>query len=379
MKKDYYEVLGVAKHASKTEIKKAYRQLALKYHPDKSKEPDAEERFKEISEAYAVLSDEEKRQQYDRFGHAGIDGQYSYEDIFRNADFSDIFKDIGFDFGFNDILSRFFGSFGGGFRQPQSQQRGADIKITVLISLKEAYFGIEKEVSVERYERCSNCKGTGAIDKDSIRTCPECKGTGQVKRTQRTPFGTFTQISMCSQCKGKGTIIKNPCSSCYGVGFQKKRRKITVTFPAGIEDGMHLRLAGEGEAGPLRGGGASNGDLFLEVRVQPHERFMRKGKDLYTVKRVSYPEMVLGNEVTIDTFDGTETLAIPSGTQNGEVFVLKGKGMPNIYHQRGNLLVKVEIDVPKKLSENQKTIIRNLAEDMEISLKKTHSNRWHRK
>ncbi|HDN50712.1 MAG TPA: molecular chaperone DnaJ [Thermoplasmatales archaeon] len=371
MKRDYYEVLGVSRDASKAEIKKAYRRLALKYHPDKSSDPDAEEKFKEISEAYAVLSDDEKRRQYDRFGHAGIDGRYSYEDIFRGADFSDIFRDIGFDFGFNDLFERFFGGFGGGFRE-RKQRRGRDIVYAISITLEDAYFGRKREFFIERNERCPSCSGTGAADYSKVMPCSACNGSGQVRHTQRTPFGQFTQITVCPSCHGEGNIIQNPCRECSGTGVQRKRRKIKVTIPKGIEDGMHLRLAGEGEAGP---NGAPPGDLYLEVHIEEHEKFTRVGRDLYTTKTISYPEAVLGSEVTVETLEGTETLTIPAGTQPGTVFVIKGKGMPDMHRKRGDLKVKVDIAVPKKLSSKERELITQLAEEMRVPLKKS---RWRR-
>ena len=243
MKKDYYEVLGVSKDASQADIKKAYRRLALKYHPDKSDHPEAEEKFKEISEAYAVLSDDEKRQQYDRFGHAGIDSQYSYQDIFRGADFSDIFRDLGFDFGFSDIFQQFFGGMGrqGG----QRRRRGSDILYRMTISLEEAYFGGEKDVSLVRKERCPRCQGSGKTEESTVATCPACQGTGQARKSQRTPFGHFTQITVCPDCKGEGQHIHNPCTACRGSGVVERQRTITVTIPPGVDSGLRLRLPGD--------------------------------------------------------------------------------------------------------------------------------------
>jgi len=369
MKKDYYEVLGVSRDASKEEIKRAYRRLALKYHPDKSSDPDAEEKFKEISEAYAVLSDEEKRRQYDMFGHAGIDSQYSYEDIFRGVDFSDIFRDIGFDLGFNDLFQRFFGGFGG-FKE---RRKGRDLLYSISINLEDAYFGGEKEIEVERDEICDTCNGTGASKDSKAISCPVCNGTGQIRNTQRTPFGHFTQITTCHNCHGEGKIIKNPCRACKGEGVQRKKRKIKIKIPKGIENGMHLRLAGEGEA---IGKGFPPGDLYIEVHIKEHEKFIRQGNDLLTVKKISYPEAVLGNEVEIETLDGKEKLYVPPGTQSGETFIVKGKGMPGLHSKRGNLIVKIEIDVPKKVLPKQKEIIEKLAEEMGIKIKKS---RWYKK
>jgi molecular chaperone DnaJ len=377
MKEDYYATLGVGKNASKADIKKAYRRLALKYHPDKSTDPDAEEKFKEISEAYAVLSDDEKRRQYDQHGHAGINGRYSYEDIFRGADFSDIFRDMDIDFGFGDLFQRFFGGFGGGFSgTPRRQRRGRDMVYQLSITLEDAYFGPKKEVEIERREACPDCEGSGAKNREAVRTCPTCGGSGQVQQSRRTPFGSFTQISVCPNCRGEGTVIEVPCSTCNGSGVVRKSRKITVSIPRGIEDGMHLRLAGEGEAGPK---GAPPGDLYFEIRIKPHPLFRRQGNDLYTEMRISYPEMVLGTEVDVPTLNGTERLAVPAGTRSGEVFTVKGKGMPSLRRGAGNLLVKIDVDVPKKPTAGEREIILRLAEEMGVAVKRGRGKKIFRK
>jgi molecular chaperone DnaJ len=372
MKKDYYEILGVEKESSKEEIKKAYRRLALKYHPDKSTADDAEEKFKEISEAYAVLSDEEKRRQYDMFGHAGIDRQYTYEDIFRGVDFSDIFRDIGFDLGFNDMFQRFFGGFGGGYRR---KRKGNDLLYSLSITLEDAYFGGKKEIELERHEICDECKGTGAAEYSKKISCSGCRGTGQIRRTQRTAFGHFTQITTCPECHGEGEIIQRPCKGCGGGGLKKRRRKITVKIPQGIEHGMHLRLAGEGEAG---GKEIPSGDLYLEIHIREHDSFLRRGNDLLLTKEISYPEAVLGNEVEIETLNGREKLHIPPGTKGGETLILKGKGMPGLHHRHGNLVVKIEISVPEKVSSQEKELIKQLADEMKVKVKKKLSH-WHKK
>jgi len=365
MKKDYYEVLGVGRDASKSEIKKAYRRLALKYHPDKSKDKGTEDKFKEISEAYAVLSDDEKRKQYDMYGHAGIDSQYNYEDIFRGADFSDIFRDLGFNFGFDNIFQHFFGGFGGR-RGRQGTRRGNDILYRMAISLEDAYFGGKKELEIKRKEKCRECNGTGKAKGSKVVKCPVCNGSGQVQQTSRTPFGHFTQITVCQKCGGEGEIIENPCRKCHGTGVVENRRKIEVKIPKGVRDGTRLRLAGEGEAGER---GAPPGDMYLEIYVKPHERFSREGDDLITLKRISYPEAVLGNEVEIRTMDGKEKLRIPPGTQHGERFVLKGKGMPGLHGGHGNMIVQVAIDVPKKVSQREREMLKELSKEMGIKMK----------
>ncbi|HEC77481.1 MAG TPA: molecular chaperone DnaJ [Thermoplasmatales archaeon] len=373
MKRDYYEVLGVSRNATKEEIKRAYRRLALKYHPDKSSDPNAEEKFKEISEAYAVLSDDEKRRQYDMFGHAGIESEYSYEDIFRTADFSDIFHDIGFDFGFDEIFKKFFGGFERGF---EKKRRGRDLLYSISINLEDAYFGAEKEIEIERNEICPACNGTGVSDRSKIVSCPACNGTGEIRRTERTPFGHFTQITICNDCRGEGKIIKNPCRICRGSGFKRVKRKIRVKIPKGIEDGMHLRLEGEGDAGEK---GMKPGDLYIEVNIKENEKFMREGDDLIIIKKISYPEAVLGNEIEIETFEGKEKINIPPGTQSGEIFKIKGKGMPSLSKKRGDLIVKIEIDVPKKLSPHERKLIEELAEEMNIKMnKRAFSKYWKR-
>jgi len=363
MKKDYYEVLGVSRDATKSEIKKAYRRLALKYHPDKSKEPDAEEKFKEISEAYAVLSDDEKRKQYDMYGHAGIDSQYNYEDIFRGADFSDIFRDLGFNFGFDDIFQHFFSGFGG---RRRGQQRGRDILYRMTISLEDAYFGGEKEIQIRRKEKCPECNGSGKAKGSKVVECPVCNGSGQVKQTSRTPFGHFTQITVCPECNGRGEIIENPCKRCRGTGVVERQRKIKVKIPKGVTDGTRLRLAGEGEAGEM---GAPPGDMYLEIYVKEHDKFVRRGNDLVTTKKISYPEAVLGNEVEVKTMDGKSKLRIPPGTQNGERFVLKGKGMPTLRGGHGDMIVQVAVDVPKKISGRERELLEELAREMGVRVK----------
>jgi len=365
MKKDYYEVLGVSRDATKSEIKKAYRRLALKYHPDKSKEQGTEEKFKEISEAYAVLSDDEKRKQYDMYGHAGIDSQYNYEDIFRGADFSDIFRDLGFNFGFDDIFQQFFSGFGGR-RGRRGTRRGNDILYRMAVSLEDAYFGGEKEVEVKRKEKCPECDGTGKAKGSKVLECDVCHGSGQVQQTSRTPFGHFTQITVCPKCGGEGEMIEKPCRKCHGTGVVEKRRKIKVRVPKGVRDGTRLRLAGEGEAG---GRGLPPGDMYLEIYVRPHERFSREGDDLVALKRISYPEAVLGNEVDVKTMNGREKVRIPPGTRHGYRFVIKGKGMPRLGGGHGDLIVQVSVDIPKKVSEKEKEILKELADEMGVHMK----------
>lgn len=370
MEKDYYEVLGVDQDASQREIKKAYRKLALKYHPDKSDDPDAEEKFKEISEAYAVLSDEEKRQRYDRYGHAGIDQEYSYEDIFRGADFSDIFRDLGINLGFGDLFQQFFGGFGS---QRQRPRQGRDILYKLDISLEDAYFGNQQEITLNRRENCPTCDGSGAAPGSDVITCSKCNGSGQVQQSSRTAFGHFTQITVCPKCNGEGTIVENPCQRCDGDGTIRRRRTITVHIPPGVQNGMRLRLAGEGEAGEK---GAPSGDMYVEVHVRPHDDFQRRGDNLLTTKRISFPQAALGSQVEVTTMNGSALLEVPAGTQNGDTFTLKKKGMPRLRgSSHGNLIVRVEVAVPTRLSSKEKELIEALADEMNVETAQSWSDR----
>ena len=276
-KRDYYEILGIKKNSSKSEIKKAYRKLALKYHPDKNPSKEAEEKFKEISEAYAVLYDDEKRQLYDQYGHAGIDQRYSSDDIFRGADFSDIFRSMGidFDFGFgvNDIFERFFGQRTGYKSRSSQRIRGADLRYDIEISLEDAYRGFETTIRIPRNETCVDCKGTGAKNGTSIKKCTNCNGSGQIQSSRRTNFGIFTQVTACNKCNGQGTIIEKTCPECKGRGIIQNTRDIELKIPKGVDDGSQLRLPGEGEAG-----NAGNGDLYIVIHVKKHIKFKRRNR-----------------------------------------------------------------------------------------------------
>jgi len=368
-KRDYYEVLGVFKNASKDEIKDAYRKLAMQYHPDRNKAPDAEEKFKEISEAYAVLSDDEKRQQYDVLGHAGFDQRYSTEDIFRGADFESIFRDIGF--GFGDLFRTFFGGgFGvGGFRERIN--RGQDLVYDLEITLEEAAKGTEKEIEVPRTEKCEVCGGSGASPGTSPRTCPKCNGAGKVQHMRKSSFAMYVQVTPCSTCRGKGKIIDSPCNNCHGTGLVKKRRKISVKIPVGIDEGYQLRLRGEGEMAP---NGGEAGDLYVLVHIAQHELFMREGDDLWHVLIIGYPQAALGAEVSVPTLDGSTTVKIRPGTQAGETIRLKGKGMPRFRgYGKGALLVRVGISVPEKLTPKQRELLEQLAEEFNQDVKSKKS------
>jgi len=361
-KRDYYEILGLDRSATKEDIKKAYRTLALKYHPDKNKEKDAEEKFKEISEAYAVLYDDEKRRMYDQYGHAGIDQQYTTEDIFRTTDFGDIFRGMGFDF--NDIFEQFFGR-GGGYTQRQSPRRGNDIRYDIEISLEDSYRGIETELAVPRTEQCDTCRGSGAKPGTSPKRCPTCGGSGQLQTSRRTAFGMFTQISDCPKCRGQGTIIEQVCPTCRGQGIIQKTRKIELRIPKGIDDGAHLRLAGEGEHPK---GATQSGDLYVVVHTKNHPVFERQGPDLYRKNTISFPQASLGTTLTIETLHGTEKLKIPEGTENGTLFKLRGSGMPKIHGSGfGDLYVLIQVKTPKKLSKRAKLLLEELERELEYS------------
>jgi molecular chaperone DnaJ len=362
-KRDYYEILGVEKKASADEIKAAYRKLAMQYHPDRNKASDAEEKFKEISEAYAVLSDQNKRQQYDQFGHSGIDMRYSQEDIFRGVDFEDILKDFGVG-GFGggggrsgNIFNMFFR--GGGGRQ-EGPRRGSDMLYELAIEFEEAASGKKLELEVLRNEVCDLCHGSGAKPGTSPKTCPVCHGSGQVNRTQNTPFGRFMTTSTCGTCRGDGNVIDSPCTTCHGSGRVQKKRKLEVKIPPGVDSGSRLRVSGEGEAGQK---GGPPGDLYVEIFVRPHKIFTRNENDIIMESTISFTQAALGDEIIVPTLDGKASMKIPGGTQNGQVFRLRGKGFPDLHRSgKGDELVKIKVEVPTKLTERQKQLLKEFAE-----------------
>lgn len=347
------------KKASPDEIKKAYRKLALQYHPDRNKAPDAEEKFKELSEAYAVLSDSNKRQQYDQFGHAGIDMRYTQEDIFRGVDFEDLFRDFGFGgFGFGRGASIFDIFFGG--RRREGPRRGSDILYELSIDLEEAAFGKTVELEVPRAEKCEVCNGSGAKPGTSPRTCPACNGSGQVSRTQTTPFGRFMTTSTCGTCRGAGEVIDSPCTECHGAGKVQRKRRIEVKIPQGVDTGTRLRVTGEGEAGER---GAPPGDLYVEIHVRPHSIFTRHNDDIILEATIGFTQAALGDEIIVPTLDGKAKMKIPAGTQSGHVFRLRGKGIPSLHTSgKGDQLVRIRVEVPTKLNERQKQLLREFAE-----------------
>jgi molecular chaperone DnaJ len=359
-KRDYYEVLGVQKDASKQDIKKAYRQLALQYHPDRNKAPEAEEKFKEISEAYAILSDDEKRSQYDQYGHAGINGKYNWEDIYQNADFASIFRDLGFGGGFGSIFDMLFGGSRGGRRG--GPQKGADMRSDVTLTLEEAAFGAEKDLEVPGYDACKTCEGTGMKPGTASQKCPKCHGAGEIQYTRNLGGMYFSQVQPCNECNGRGFPAKNLCQTCNGVGYTQSMHNIKLKIPAGFEDGYSLRLANEGRPG-YKGG--PRGDLYVVVHVKPHNLFERRGDDILHETKISFPHAALGTKIDVPTLDGTANLKIPSGTQSGTVFRLKGKGITHLRGWgKGDQYVTVVIDTPTKLTRQQKKLLEELEKEL---------------
>ena len=351
--RDYYEILGLSKDATESEMKKAYRKLAMQYHPDKNKEAGAEEKFKELSEAYAVLSDAEKREQYDRFGHAGIDGRYSQEDIFRNADFGG-FSDLGDIFG-SIFGGGGFGGFGGGQRR-QGPSRGSDLRYDLTITLEQAAAGVDTTVNVPRAENCESCGGTGAKSGTSPQTCSTCRGSGQVTQARNTPFGRFMSTSTCNACHGRGQVIENPCPACKGTGKIKKVRKISVKVPKGADNGIRLKIRGEGEEGSP---GAPSGDLYVVIHVEPHDKFQRAGNDILYEQPISFSMAALGGDVMVPTLHGKVKMNIKAGTQTHSILRLKGKGMPHLHgNSHGDQLVKIIVRTPTKLTGEQKELLK---------------------
>ena len=356
-KRDYYEVLGVDKNASEDEIKKAYKKLARKYHPDMNPgDKEAEEKFKEINEANEVLSDPEKKSRYDQFGFAGVDPNYG-------AGAGGGAYGGGFDFGdLGDIFGSFFGGgFGGGQRRsPNAPQRGESIRASVSIDFTEAAFGCEKEVTLERSEQCATCGGNGCAPGTTPEICPDCHGSGTVQTRRQTPMGVFASTSPCRKCGGTGRIIHQPCPDCRGSGAVRKRRTIKISIPAGIDHGQTISLRGQGNAG--KNGGPA-GDLLINVMVRPHELFRRDGTDVFCEAPITFTQAVLGAELEIPTIDGKVKYSIPEGTQTGTVFRLKGKGIPVLNGRgRGDQYVTVTIETPRNLNREQKDALRKFSE-----------------
>ncbi|BCB04882.1 molecular chaperone DnaJ [Bacillus sp. KH172YL63] len=348
-KRDYYEVLGVSKGASKDEMKKAYRKLSKKYHPDINKEADADEKFKEISEAYEVLSDDQKRAQYDRFGHTDPNQGFGGGD----------FGGGGFG-GFEDIFNTFFGGGGGRRRDPNAPRQGADLQYTMSLNFEEAVFGKDTEIEIPREEECDTCDGSGAKPGTKVNTCSHCNGSGQLNVEQNTPFGRIVNRRVCHYCNGTGKEIKERCKTCGGAGKVQKRRKIAVKIPAGIDDGQQLRVTGQGEPG-INGGPA--GDLYVVFHVRSHDFFERNGDDIYCEMPVTFAQAALGDEIEVPTLHGKVKLKVPAGTQTGTRFRLKGKGVPNVRgYGTGDQHVQVKVVTPSKLTDKQKQLLREFAD-----------------
>ena len=357
-KRDYYEVLGIQKGASEDEIKKAYKKLARKYHPDMNPgDKEAEEKFKEVNEANEVLSDPEKKARYDQFGFAGVDPNYG-------AGAGGGAYGGGFDFGdLGDIFGSFFGGgCGGQRRNPNAPQRGESIRASVSISFTEAAFGCEKSVTIERSEQCPTCKGSGCAPGTTPEICPDCHGSGTVQTRRQTPMGVFASNGPCRKCGGTGRLIHQPCSDCRGSGAVRKRRTIKVNIPAGIDHGQTISLRGQGGAG--KNGGPA-GDLLITVMVQPHEIFRRDGVDVFCEAPITFTQAALGAELEIPTIDGKVKYSIPEGTQTGTVFRLKGKGVPVLNGRgRGDQYVTVVIETPRSLNKEQKEALRRFSETL---------------
>lgn len=352
MPTDYYEILGVSRDAGKEDIKRAYRRLARKYHPDVNKEPGAEEHFKEINRAYEILSEPETRNRYDRFGEAGVSGGAAGFDPDNMGGFADIFETI-------------FSGFGGMGGQATARRRtgptrGEDLRLDFRLKFREAVFGGEKEIRIRHLETCQTCKGSGARPGTSSRTCTTCNGTGQVRRATRTPFGTFAQVSVCPTCEGAGEVIEEKCDVCGGSGRRQETKKLKITIPAGVDNGMKLRVAREGDAG-LKGG--PPGDLFVYLTVETDAEFQREGNDIKSNISISYIQAILGCTIKVNTVDGQEDLTIPAGTQPNTVLILENKGVPKLGNpvSRGDHRITVKISIPTRVAGEERELLEKIA------------------
>ena len=349
---DYYQVLGVSRSDGEEEIRKAFRKKAMEFHPDRNKNADAEEKFKEINEAYQVLSNATKRSQYDLYGRAGVSSNGGYDRPFEGFD---VFG------GFGDIFDSFFGDVSG--RRTRDAQRGRDVQQRVVLSFEESVFGAERQVEVTRHEKCQRCSGEGNEPGTSVNTCTTCRGSGRVRRAQRSLFGQFSQITPCTTCRGAGKVIQTSCTSCRGDGMERRKRKIAVSIPAGVESGMQVRLTGEGDVG--REGGAS-GNLYIHVDVQHHPLFTREGQDLVYLLGINLAEAALGSEKLVPTLrEDDATIKVPAGTQPGTEFRVRGKGVPRLDNgKRGDLRILVNLQVPRSVTAQQRRLLEELAESM---------------
>jgi len=357
-KRDYYEILGVSQNATKSDMKKAYRRLARQYHPDVNKEESADDRFKEISEAYEVLSDDDKRARYDRFGHAGVqNGGAGY---------------AGFEGGFGSVADIFEEFFGGGFgttrRRRRGPRRGADLRYDLTISFEEAVFGVEKEIELRRPEICPSCRGSGAEAGSSPIICPTCSGSGEVRRVQQSILGSFVNVTTCPECQGNGEVIQNPCKTCHGNKQVQQTRTIKVKVPAGVDNDTQIRLTGEG--GPGVDGGPP-GNLFVVLNVKKHKFYQRRGDDIWVNLQINVAQAALGDEIMVPTLDGDEAMTIPAGTQAGKAFHLRGKGVPRLDRSgrgasmgRGDQHVIIQVLVPTNLTGEQQELFQRLSETL---------------
>jgi molecular chaperone DnaJ len=353
--RDYYEVLGVAKTATADELKKAYRKLAMQFHPDRNPSEDAAEKFKEINRAYEVLSDAEARGRYDRFGHAGVDGAGAGGQGFEG--FS------GFE-GFGDIFDAFFGGAarGGGGRRRRGPARGADLRYNMRLTFEEAVFGADKEIEFSRAERCEGCAGKGTEAGTDLVECPDCKGAGEIRRAQQSIFGQFVNVTACARCQGEGRVVQTPCSTCKGAGREKKTRHISVKVPAGVDDGAQIRLSGEGDAGS-RGG--EYGNLYVAIGVAAHARFERVEDHILLELPLNIAQAALGARVTVPTLDGDMEMEVPAGTQSGDDFVLRAKGVPHLRGGgRGDMIIRTTVVIPEALTDGQRELLQQLADTM---------------
>lgn len=344
-RQDYYQVLGVSRNATEDEIKRAFRRLAFQYHPDRNKDHQAEEKFKEINEAYQVLSDPEKRSRYDRYGQVDIESGFS---------------DFGFG-GLGEVFESFFGAFDSAFARAAQRvpRKGESLQTRITLSFKEAVFGCTKNIEIERVEFCPSCHGIGSEGGTNPETCPQCRGTGELRRVQQNIFGRFTHVVVCPRCKGNGIVINTPCSRCRGTGKVKVKRKLSVDIPAGVDDGHQLCLEGEGNVGS---DGGRPGELYIILSVKPHNLFQRDGSDILYELPINFAQAALGDEVRVPSLDGEVNLRIPPGTQNGKVFRFKGKGIPYVEGRgRGDLLVKVHVVTPQRLNEKERRLFEELA------------------
>ncbi|MCZ6530377.1 MAG: molecular chaperone DnaJ [Chloroflexi bacterium] len=342
-KQDYYDSLGVGRNASADELKSAYRQLAKEYHPDVNSEPGAEERFKEVNEAYAVLSDQERRAAYDRFGHVGLKGMPT-------------------DFGFGDIFEEFFGFGLGGRQRRSAPRRGADLRYDINLEFEEAVFGVEREIELTRRDTCSRCNGSGAEPGTTPVRCPTCDGAGEVRQVRQTFLGSMVNVTACPNCGGRGEIVSSPCLNCSGRGIEQLSVQRKISIPPGVSDGTQIRVSGEGEPGLNRG---PRGDLYVVVRVKKHRFFRRKNDDILLDLSINLAQAALGSEIDVPTLEGDDKLRIPAGTQPGRIFRMRGKGVPHLKRNgRGDQLVVVSVDIPKTITAEQRELFERLSETL---------------